>query len=386
MKYVNIVVLIALGVSCNFSVGDGSLNPIPREFEDQITLIPSDTLIVRLEMTSSIHSNYVVLEKFHGKPYLGLVNENSNQLEFYSLKDPKENFKVNFLREGPNGIGTLKGFVSLGDSTLLVGSSDRTRLFVSDLEGNIIRRYKTKVERRDGPYVQIYYSSQPLIFNASINSFFMFTRVDTDYSKPGLWSGSSFLKVSERISEEASHVFELPKHLSAYVHGAFFSHSSHVMIDEKYLVLGIPFYNDLILYDMVTDKVFQRPAGSKYFGDVMPWPNPDNERDEEFYVSSNSYQGLVYDELNRLLYRTAFRGVDYIDLNGQKRNTEDKIPSLIILDEDLVKLGEFDLPAGTFYTRTTFSHEGKIYLSLNHPDRQTSEDELVFVGFEPIEK
>ena len=386
MKKAHIVFLIAVAVSCNFPTSDDALDPSPREFEDQITLIPSDTVIVRLEKTSNIHSNYVALEKLHGKPYLGVVNENSNELEFYALKAPHKNFKVKFLREGPNGIGTLKGFVSIGDSTLLVGSSDRTQLFVADLEGNIIRRYKTKIERRDRPYVQIYYSEQPLIFDASSSSFFMFTRVDTDYSKPGLWSGSSFLKIPLSADEVVSHVFDLPDHLSAYVHGAYFSHSSHVMIDERYLVLGIPFYNDLILYDVATEQVFQRPGGSKYFGDVMPWPKPDNERDEEFYVSSNSYQGLVYDELNKLLYRIAFRGVDYIDLNGQKRNAEDKVPSVIILNEDLTKVGEFDLPTGTFYTRISFSNEGKIYLSLNHPDRRTSEDELVFVGFEPAKK
>lgn len=89
----------------------------------------------------------------------------------------------------------------------------------------------------------------------------------------------------------------------------------------------------------MTEEVFERPGGSKYFGDVMPWPTPDNERDEEFYVSSNSYGGLVYDELNRLLYRIALRGVEYIDLRGEKRDAEDKLPSLIILDEDLEKVG-----------------------------------------------
>ena len=82
----------------------------------------------------------------------------------------------------------------------------------------------------------------------------------------------------------------------------------------------------------------------------------------------------------------ALRGVDYIDLDGQKRNAEDKVPSLIILDEDLVKVGEFDLPANTFYTRTSFSYKGKIYLPLNPHNGKISEDELVFVGFEPVKK
>lgn len=386
MKPLYLAFLIAYTTSCNFSDDGNELNPNPRGFKDQVTLVPSDTLKVPLEKTSNIHSNYVALEEFDGETYLGVVNENSNELEFYPLKASHKNFKVKFSREGPNGIGTLKSFVMLEDSTLLVGSSDRTQLFVADLKGNVIRRYRTKVERKGKPYVQIYYSQQPLIFNASTNSIFVFTRVDTDYSTPGLWSGTSFLKIAEHEHGEASHVFELPEHLSEYVHGAFFSHSSHVLKEDKYLILGIPFYNNLIIYDTVTEEIFERPGGSKYFGDVMPWSTPDNERDEEFYVSSNSYQGLVYDELNKFLYRIALRGVEYIDLSGEKRDAEDKGPSLIILDEDLEKVGEWDLPPATFYTRTSFSHEGRIYLSLNHPDRHTPEDELVFVGFKPVKK
>lgn len=54
IKQLNIVFLIAVTVSCIFSAGDGVLNTNPREFEDQLTLIPSNTLKVPLEMTSNI--------------------------------------------------------------------------------------------------------------------------------------------------------------------------------------------------------------------------------------------------------------------------------------------------------------------------------------------
>lgn len=94
MKPLNLVFLIALTASCNFSAGDNALNPIPREFKDQVTLVPSDTLRIRLENTSNIHSNYLALEEFDGEPYLGVVNENSNELEFYPLKASHKKFKV----------------------------------------------------------------------------------------------------------------------------------------------------------------------------------------------------------------------------------------------------------------------------------------------------
>ena len=127
----------------------------------------------------------------------------------------------------------------------------------------------------------------------------------------------------------------------------------------------------------------EKAAGSKYFEDILPWSKPDNERYEEFYVSSNSYRELAYDEERKILYRMAYRKVNYIGADGLRRNWDNKLPSVIILDEDFEKIGEVDLPQNIYYTRSYFTHEGKLYLSLNHPDNNPSEDQMVFVGFKP---
>ncbi|MDN3686370.1 hypothetical protein [Cyclobacterium jeungdonense] len=62
------------------------------------------------------------------------------------------------------------------------------------------------------------------------------------------------------------------------------------------------------------------------------------------YVTSNSYRELAYDEEKQLLYLLAYQGVDYLGPNGQRRNWDNKHPSVIMINNDFEKVGEVDLP------------------------------------------
>ena len=239
------------------------------------------------------------------------------------------------------------------------------------------------MERKDKPFVQSYATNQPLLVDTIRRDLYVYTPVNSDYNLPGKWSGTMFLKIPELDDESARHVFQLPSHLSRYVHGAYFSHSSHLLMDDRYLVLALPFYNDILIYDLETEDLIERPAGSKYFGDALPWDNAVSGMSESFYVPSNSYREIAYDEENKLLYRLAYRGVDYTGPDGKQRNWDNKIPSVIIINSDFEKVGEVDLQVNTIYTRMYFTHNGKLYLSLNHPDNNPSEDQMVFVGYKP---
>src|SRR5690554_3525493 len=129
-------------LSCNQN-GENDLDTAPRIYNDRLTLIPSDTLVIPISDRSNVYSRYVKKCRIKGKPYLGVVNENTNELEFYDLADAKGNFKISFQSDGPNGINQIKAFEMISDSTLLIGSNYRLRLYVSDLKGNILRILNT---------------------------------------------------------------------------------------------------------------------------------------------------------------------------------------------------------------------------------------------------
>jgi len=360
------------------------LDPLPRKYSNSMTLNPTDTLVIPIGFKSNVYSRYVKSCLINDIPYLGVVNENTNELEFYALSDNGDDFNVSFNLDGPNAVGQLKAFEVISDSTLLIASSYRVRLYITDFKGNLKKTIKTdNIDRKGKPFVQIYYTFQPLIFNKTKQDAFVFTRVDWDYNAPGQWSGTMFLKISDLHSESSKHLFEVPPYFNDFIHGAYFCHSSHILMDKRYLVLGIPFYNNLMVYDLENNKMIEKSAGSIHFGDALPWDSPGMDGHEEFYVTSNSYRELAYDEQNKLLYRLAYQRVDYTGPDGLRRNWDNKLPSVIMINSDFEKVGEVDLPVNTIYTRMYFTHDGKLYLSLNHPDNNPSEDEMVFVGYKP---
>jgi len=375
--------LLCLWTSCK---APNDLDPTPREFDQNMTLIPTDTLTIPIGYRSNVYSNYIRSFRINKVPYLGVVNENTNELECYALSGLGKNFKVRFQVEGPNGVGQLKAFEVISDSTLLIASTYRIRLYVTDFEGSIKSIIKTdEVERKDKPFVQIYYSNQPVVFDRNKQDAFLFTRVDADFNSPGIWSGTMFLKASTINEGSINHIFKLPSHFDKYIHGSHFCHGSHLLMENRYLILSNSFYNNLLIYDLEKGEMIEREGGSKYFGDVFPMESPKSTSDghEEFYITSNSYRELAYDEENKLLYRLAYRGVDYIGPDGQRRNWDNKQPSVIIINSNFEKVGEIDLPVNTIYTWMYFTLNGKLYLSLNHPDNNPSEDEMVFVGYKP---
>ncbi|WP_162419578.1 DUF4221 family protein [Cyclobacterium roseum] len=154
---------MALGNSCTT---DNSLDPEARTYTERMTLISSDTLRIPIGYRSNVYSKYIKKCEIDGVPFLGVVNENTNELEFYALSEKGDDFKVRFQLDGPNAVGQLKAFEVISDSTLLIASTYRIRLYVTDFDGNLKRTIKTdNPERIDKPYVQIYYSNQPLVID-----------------------------------------------------------------------------------------------------------------------------------------------------------------------------------------------------------------------------
>ena len=365
-----------------------SLDPNPRKFDDIITLISADTISIPIGQRTNVFSKYISKARIKGKDYLGLVNENTNHLEFYALSDDAESFSIKFQQEGPNGVRTIKAFEVMSDSTLLIGSSWRCELYVTDFSGNVLQRINSmEVEREDKkPFVQLYYTNQPLIYNQTKNTTFTFAAGDQDYNSPSLWSGTYFMKFTHGDRPQMEHVLNLPSHLSPLVYSAFFSHTSHLLKGDDQLIVCLPFLNDLLIYNIDSEALTYAAAGHSGHGDILPLDNPSPYHDEQEYLESNSYREIAYDNETGYLYRFAYEGVDYKDLDGVRKNWDNKKPSIIILDKEMNKVGEYHLPVDQFYTRMFFTYQGKLYVSINHPDNNPSEDELIFVGLRPIHK
>jgi len=374
-------------IGCNTNPKNMEFDASPRKYERKITLDPVDTIRIAIGQSTNVFSHYISKTTVSGNDYLGVVNENTNNLEFYALSSKAENFSIKFQQEGPNGVKTIKSFEILDDSTILIGGSYRREMYICDYSGNVLKRINSvKKERNDGkPFVQIYSTNRPLIYRKQTESFLTFAIADQDYYAPGLWSGTYFLELAKDENREMKHAFNLPEHLSNLVYGAYFSHCSHAFIEPNKAVISMPFLNVLMVYNFDEETITYVEAGHNKFGDVLPLNRPNPSLDEKEYVENNSYREIVFDKETGYLYRLAYEGVDYKDLSGNSRTWDNKIPSIIILNSELKKVGEYELPVNQIYTRMLFTYQGKLYVSINHPDNYPSEDELIFIGLKPVD-
>ena len=96
------VLLLCLSASCQ-EVKE--LDPTAREFDQKTTLVPTDTLTIPIGYRSDVYSRYVKASIINNIPYLGVVNVNTNDLEFYALSDKGKDFKVRLYLDGPNAVG-----------------------------------------------------------------------------------------------------------------------------------------------------------------------------------------------------------------------------------------------------------------------------------------
>ncbi|WP_339902408.1 hypothetical protein [uncultured Cyclobacterium sp.] len=68
-------------------------------------MVPTDTLTIPIGYRSDVYSRYVKASIINNIPYLGVVNVNTNDLEFYALSDKGKDFKVRLYLDGPNAVG-----------------------------------------------------------------------------------------------------------------------------------------------------------------------------------------------------------------------------------------------------------------------------------------
>ncbi len=90
------LLFMELGNSCT---KDQSLDPLLRDYTERMTLLPSDTLRTPIGYRSNVYSKYIKKCEIDGVPFLGVVNENTNELEFYSLTKSEDDFKIFFRRK-----------------------------------------------------------------------------------------------------------------------------------------------------------------------------------------------------------------------------------------------------------------------------------------------
>ncbi|MGM0579196.1 MAG: DUF4221 family protein [Bacteroidota bacterium] len=357
----------------------------PQEYKELFSFQPTKQLKIEIDEFSPYRTfNSQLINEDSNDPILIWENEPLNALEFYSLNDQKLVKRMKIKRRGPNGInGPIRGFEYLAKDSILVSNGRRYEFYLIDEKGLPYEKYEVYPEGSERvSSIPIVYDNKPIMY--SFPYVYIASKPDNDYNSEGWWDGNLLLKINLQ-NKKFEYLLNGPEKYFDKIHGAFFSHNSTVMNEDKEIVISYPIDSDVAIFNPKNQNVEWKYGGSKHFHEIPDWNKPASGQSEKFYIESDSYREIIYDKWRDVYYRFAYRKVDYTDKNGAKVNWNYKFPSIIILDKELKKIGEYDLPKDTYYTRNTFVGEKGLYISINHEENlEADENYLSFQLLEPI--
>jgi hypothetical protein len=133
------------------------------------------------------------------------------------------------------------------------------------------------------------------------------------------------------------------------------------------------------------DSIKKYFAGSSKIKRLRPVSSNYMRDDEKIYkhtAEQGSYSGVFYDRWNKLFYRVAFSPItkDYESPADTQQN-----PSLIILNKNFLKVGEYSLPSHTYDMSSIYVSQEGLHI-FNQEKYSLDEDNLTFDIFRPRKK
>lgn len=87
------------------------------------------------------------------------------------------------------------------------------------------------------------------------------------------------------------------------------------------------------------------------------------------YLNQYSYFAILYDKANRVYYRIVRLPYEDYDINGNLDDFELRKPNaVIILDEKLNIIGEYQFPAGIYYPLASFVNSDGLHIRVESDD------------------
>tara|TARA_R110002012_G_scaffold99980_2_gene238336 strand:+ start:290 stop:1423 length:1134 start_codon:yes stop_codon:yes gene_type:complete len=302
-------------------------------------------------------------------------DDDSFVLEIIDLENYKLDQKVNFQKEGPNGLGSnqvrsLKIFPN-GN----IGIEDFESFKIFDLQGNQLNNVNFNEDWIKGDLT----ASERFEF-ASVNkdgSLITGMHFGTDNFKPLMFLLNVEEKNAERILLPEFDKLKRYKIVFRRNGGYLTDHHERVQFGFKRdsIIISNSAFNDVYIYNENTNKLKYRTFDHKLIpeGKEKAYKNSSESREEvvEIIYSINEevrFSEFFWDESNMKFYRFTNEAV----YDDKRENSTYKV-SMLVYDEYLELIGEKELMMFNNYANPLFVKGGKVHFHLN------IEDELGFI-------
>jgi hypothetical protein len=309
--------------------------------------------------------------------YLVYENRIKQTVQFYDFETGLLWRELNYAREGPNGVGKLRGFYVHTLDSIYLMSSKYYQLILVDGSGNVLKRYPlinrgTQIANWSLPAI---YTSRPAVLKSGVFYFIAFPESKPyEEQKPIL---------TLNLADSACQLrYEYPdSYRVGDTWGMLTGDVSVTQTREGYFLYSFPC--DPYLYETNDHQTnVKHFAGSRFFDKTQPWDKGVGDGAEEAYVTRNYFNGIVYDRFREVYYRFTKLELPVLNAQNEKNTIWNKPMSVIILNKEFQVIGETRLEQNKFDFRNWLVvEEGLLICNSNQHNPDVEEGKLKFTLF-----
>jgi hypothetical protein len=367
---------------------------------EKFTLTKSGEIRFELDSVSSFVSNDVGLVRYDSQSFY-LFDNNFSQILFYDWESKKLKEKIQFTADLRNNLLGIIGIDFLSRDTLLIFHDPLVITTLDVANNNVISRARANVPLMDNRYEQYYHGAGSSYRPIRKGDKILFkvrplqNRMVQNGKEAELTELPILMEVDYKTGEVSFVDVFYPKSIQGLEKRTDASRAfMHQMGDQ--ILIG--FTHDPIIYSLALDDYRLLAEGNpktKYevdfqkVRDAIFTSTPQEIRYEE--INTYKYRSILHDPYRKVVYRQ----VAHQALNNEigklfKNYSEMAIPfSIMIMDENLNKIGEVDIPNSEYYfSNLWFVTKEGLYLSSNNlANPHMDEDYLSFDLFklEPLQ-
>ena len=286
----------------------------------------------------------------HGDQYLCLFNSYSNTFYFYGYGDGKIHHKLPLKKETMDRAGEVQSFVVKSLDSIYVLAKKNYALLLINGDGQVTDSRNLRVFSEGLTTRPLFISHDKLYAGGhdvpGVDPFAEFTDFATE----------NLVSIVDLKTPQTNAALSYPESYKDGVWGPYLLQYYYTFnpLTEKFI---ISFAADHSIYETDFSAVpTSHIAASKFFTDIPSWHATETDADSrlKYYLSTPSYQGVIFDPYQNLYYRIALQAISEEDLaSNDPQKSGVKHASIIILDHNFTKIGETLLPRFS-YTETMF--------------------------------
>ncbi|MDH5398021.1 MAG: DUF4221 domain-containing protein [Cyclobacteriaceae bacterium] len=384
---------------CSLIIITGCISQPPKDLNETNTisalkysLIPIDTVKIPIDTLTSNFNRFTQYKELNGQKLFAIYNSKAHKIQAYNIESRESYLNINLNKEGPEEIPHLLGFHIHSFDSIFLFSFNENKILLIDSGGVMIDSY----------YLNETLEKENNQFEMDMEFFFEVSYLSKNHLLT-IW-------VAPLISRATIEYFQYPLAVDYNIKTKKVEHN-YGLYPENYRDNGIYYLLNslgrinttaydihyfncshfLYLYDNTTKELVRKVyAKSQYLPDeIEPIMYPDDEKpilqeQANYHTTLGRYNKLHFDNENNLFYRFVNLPQELRASDGLLNGKIDNKFSVMILNADFGISGEVELPAKTFWDRTSFVSEGLLWININHPKNPLNDENYYqFIVYQP---